>query len=185
MNTCVLDDLTLVKALKKNSREAHDKLVARYGQMVFAVIARTVQDVRDAEELTQDTLLAAMLHINRFNPRRSHLSTWLRTIACNKAASFNRRVDTPVIPIEDIKDEWSAITEEQIELELSDVSEDNIQRLRQAVLSLLPDERMLISLYYFDSMSISDIALTTNTTIQIIYRKLFNVRRKLYDILTK
>ena len=81
---------TLVEELKKNSRKAHDQLVARYGQMIFAMIARIVSDVRDVQELTQDTLLTAIQKIYSFNPQLSRLSTWIGKIAYNKALSFAR-----------------------------------------------------------------------------------------------
>lgn len=170
---------TLVEELKKNSRKAHDQLVARYGQMIFAMIARIVSDVRDVQELTQDTLLTAIQKIYSFNPQLSRLSTWIGKIAYNKALSFARHKEHVTIPIEDIEAGNSQLS--NIDEALSTGSEDNIAMLQQAVLTLPPDERMLLSLYYFDSMPLADIALMMDTTPQKLSKRLYNIRRKLYN----
>lgn len=177
---------TLVEELKKNSREAHDQLVARYGQMIFAMIARIVSDVRDVQELTQDTLLTSIQKIYSFNPQLSRLSTWIGKIAYNKALSFARHKEHVTIPIEDIEAENSQLSNinsqlSNIDEALSTGSEDNIAMLQQAVLTLPPDERMLLSLYYFDSMPLADIALMMDTTPQKLSKRLYNIRRKLYN----
>lgn len=56
MNT----DEQIAEAVKRGRREGQSLMVNRYGQMVFAMIARQVSDTMDAEELTQDTFLRAL-----------------------------------------------------------------------------------------------------------------------------
>ncbi|MDO4951643.1 MAG: sigma factor-like helix-turn-helix DNA-binding protein, partial [Bacteroidales bacterium] len=53
--------------------------------------------------------------------------------------------------------------------------------LLMAVLTLPPEELLLLSLYYFDSMPLADIALMMDTTPQKLSKRLYNIRRKLYN----
>ena len=56
-----------MEAVRRGRREGQDEMVCRYAQRVFAMIARQVPDVMDAQELTQDTFLRAFSHIDSFD----------------------------------------------------------------------------------------------------------------------
>ena len=70
-------DEQIVEAVKDGGVRGQDLMVSRYGQQVFAMIARLVSDVMDAEELTQDTFLRAFSKIDSYDAQRASLGTWL------------------------------------------------------------------------------------------------------------
>jgi len=71
----VKTDKQIVEAVRDGQRKGQDQMVGRYGQEVFAMIARLVPDVMDAEELTQDTFLRAFSNIGRYDPQKASLGT--------------------------------------------------------------------------------------------------------------
>lgn len=174
------NDLTLVEGLKRNSLEAYNQLVSRYGQMIFVMIARIVPDVRDAQELTQDALLDAIRKIHQFDPRLSQLSTWLGSIAYNNARNFMRRSKEVTVSLEESETELYDIDEGDIG-DMSSGNEEQIAMLQQVVVTLPPDERLLLSLYYFDSVPLSDIAQMMGSNPRTLSKRLYNIRKKLYN----
>ena len=69
-----LTETELVAAVRRGRREGQAEMLCRYGQRVYAMIARQVADPMDAEELTQDAFLRAFTHIDGYDPQRSSLS---------------------------------------------------------------------------------------------------------------
>ena len=94
-------DEQIVEAVKSGRREGHDQMVGRYGQQVFAVIVRLVTDTMDAEELTQDTFLKAFRNIERYDPKRASLPTWLCRIAYRLTLDFLKRSRPLIVSLED------------------------------------------------------------------------------------
>ena len=122
-------------------------MVGRYGERVFAMIVRQVNDVMDAQELTQDTFLRAFSHIGSYDARRASLSTWLCRIAYRLTLDFQKRRRPQIISMEDSEVWQTDISDEQLEAELSTGREERICRLEQIMDELPDDERMLLTLY--------------------------------------
>ena len=87
MNT----DEQIVKIVKCGGNKGMGLMVSRYGQYIFAMIARQVGDQMDAEELTQDTFIRAFSHIGSYDPKRASLATWLSRIAYRLTLDFLQR----------------------------------------------------------------------------------------------
>jgi RNA polymerase sigma-70 factor (ECF subfamily) len=77
-------DARLVRNAARGDREAFGELVARHRDRVWAIALRTCRDPADAEDVLQETFLAAWRAIGRFGGR-SEFSTWLYRIAVNKS----------------------------------------------------------------------------------------------------
>ncbi|MBO4487420.1 MAG: RNA polymerase sigma factor [Bacteroidaceae bacterium] len=174
-------DQQIIELLSSGNSRAHKRLVERYGQSIFATIARMVPDLRDAEELTQDTLFTAIVRIRDFDPQQSGFFSWLCHIAYNKAVDFLRRSKPTIVPLETSEAGLADIADEQIEAGLSSGQEERIDRLQQAVEALPPYDRMIISLYYYDSHPLAEIATILNSTPGAIAKRLLRIRQKLYN----
>ena len=82
-----LDDLARAAAAG-DEQALHDLLVAVQPR-VRRIVGRMLLHPQDAEEATQDALLAVSRHIGRFEGR-SAFTTWLHTVAANSARSTYR-----------------------------------------------------------------------------------------------
>ena len=178
-------DEQMVEAVKGGRRKGQDLMVGRYGQEVFAMIVRQVTDVMDAQELTQDTFLRAFNHIDSYDPHKASLSTWLCRIAYRLMLDFLKRRRPMIIPIEDSQVWQTDISDEQLEAELSTGNEERICRLEQLMDDLPPDERLLLTLHYFENRSLDECAFIMDATSHALANRLYRIRKKLYKQLQK
>ena len=178
-------DEQIVEAVKDGRRKGQDLMVGRYGQEVFAMIARLTSDVMDAEELTQDTFLRAFSHIDSYDPQRASLATWLCRIAYRLTLDFLKRRRPLIVPIEDSQAWQTDISDEQLEAELSTGREERIQRLEQLMDDLPPDERLLLTLHYFENRPLDECAFIMDATSHALANRLYRIRKKLYKQLQK
>src|SRR5713101_6933042 len=77
-----LDDQQLVTASKRGDQDAFALLVQRYQRRIFNLIYRMLQQYEEANEITQETFLAAWLGLPSFRGD-ARFSTWLYRIAYN------------------------------------------------------------------------------------------------------
>jgi len=78
-----------VAAARGGSQEAFRQLVARHQQAVRSFLRRFLNNAADADDLAQETFLAAWSRLWRYRGAASFRS-WLCAIAWNKALSFSR-----------------------------------------------------------------------------------------------
>lgn len=85
------DEAALLVRCRRGDTRAWDALFDRH----YAAVARFVHglgaDFADAEEICQDTFLAVIRHLDRFDGR-SRFGTWLLRIAANKARDHRDRL---------------------------------------------------------------------------------------------
>ena len=83
-------DIFLVAAAKDGDHQAYAELCRRHSKQILRTILRITRDVADAEDMLQETLLKAYVHIGRFEGR-SAFSSWLTRIAINSALMLSRK----------------------------------------------------------------------------------------------
>lgn len=106
------DDAALVRASQRGDRDAFGILVARYAPFIFSVAARMLGPNADAEDVAQETLVAAYKALPGFQ-LDAKFSTWLYRIAANKCKDSlrARRGDTISIEQTGASDEDAAAWE--------------------------------------------------------------------------
>ena len=166
--------------MKDGRREGQDEMVRRYASQVFAMIVKQVTDEMDAQELTQDMFLKAFRNIDRYDARQSSLGTWLCRIAYHLTLDFLKRRRPVIVSLEDSSVWQTDISDEELESEFSTGNEQRIERLQELVQQLPDEERMLLTLYYFDDHPLSEIAFITGIGEKALANRLYRIRKKLY-----
>ena len=164
-----------MEAVRKGRREGQTKMVGRYADRVFAMIVRQVTDVMDAQELTQDIFMRAFSRIDSYDPQRASLSTWLCRIAYRLTLDFLKRHRPQIVSLEDNTD----VSDEEIDAALNTGREERIQRLEKLMDELPDDERMLLTLYYFEDRPLTEIAYITGIDAKALANRLYRTRKKL------
>lgn len=100
-----LDDARLLQRLLAGDEAAFMRLVERHGPAMLRVATSLVRSRSVAEEVVQDTWLAVLRGIERFEGRSS-LKTWLFRILVNRARSQYVR-EARSVPISSLDDEGS------------------------------------------------------------------------------
>src|ERR1700747_817044 len=80
----------LVERCRVGDEGAFEELVEKYKDLVFALIARTVQDRSRAEELAQDVFLRIHRGLPYFRGE-ARLSTWIYRIVANVCVQDHAR----------------------------------------------------------------------------------------------
>jgi RNA polymerase sigma-70 factor (ECF subfamily) len=79
------DDLRLIRRVAQRDQDALLDLYTRYGNAVYALALRVLQQGTLAEEITQDVFLKLWQQPDRWNPGLGRFSSWLLTLARNAA----------------------------------------------------------------------------------------------------
>lgn len=171
------NEADLVKRILDGEPQAFSVLLTRYQRPVHSLIRQIISCREDAEELTQDVFVKAYTKLHSFRGGSS-ISTWLYRIAYNTAISATRK-HKPFFPDFD-ENAMSHIPDEAVD-ELLDKEYDEalMQRMEAAVEKLNPEDRALISLYYTQEKSVSEVSAITALTPENVKVKLYRVRKKI------
>ncbi len=82
-------DAELVERVQRGDREAFDVLARRYAKRAFAVANRLLQNAADAEDVVQDSFIAAVNAIDTFDASRP-FGPWFMRIVMNKGLTAIR-----------------------------------------------------------------------------------------------
>jgi RNA polymerase sigma-70 factor (ECF subfamily) len=83
-------DAELVTRAKAGELEAFEILTSRYEQRVYALAMRMLRHAQDAEDVTQQTFLSALEHLEGFRGESS-FATWIFRIASYAALKIIRK----------------------------------------------------------------------------------------------
>ena len=179
-------DMSLVAAAKNQNRQAFETLVERHARRIFFAARRMTRTREDAEDVVQQSLQKAFVHLNQFEGKSS-FSTWLTRIAINEALIMLRKSRG----LREVLVSDSAEGEEaQFALEIPDSGqspEDNYaQRERQRILisalNELPDgTRMAIQLRELDERSTEETARIMGISVGAVKARVFHGRKKLRE----
>ena len=170
----------IIKEILNGKTEQYEYFLDRYGQQVFVLVDRIVSCQEDAEELTQDVFLKAFQQLSSFKAE-STFSTWIYRIATNIAISAVRKKRNDVLRLDDSV--FANLSDTQVDAELEDESEEQMERLQQAMNQLEADERALITLYYLEEKPLVEVAFILGLTEGNAKVKLHRIRKKLYVLI--
>ena len=176
-------DIDLIAGLRKQSPKAQQQMLDRYGRDVFAQVARLVPGIENAEEVYQDVFVKVFKNINRYDEGKSALRTWILRIAYNEAISFLRHQRPTMVYIEDREGEADSLSETEVEETLGHANAETVQIIRAALKHLPPDERAIITMFYYEEMSLKEIAYVTESIPTTVASKLSRTRKKLCRII--
>jgi RNA polymerase sigma-70 factor (ECF subfamily) len=183
-------DMTLVAAAKNENRQAFEILVERHARRVFFAARRMTRTREDAEDVLQQSLQKAFIHLRQFEGKSS-FSTWLTRIAINEALILLRKSRG----LREVLINDSAEGEETpfvLEIPDSDPNpEDSYsQRERQRILFSALNElphgmRRAIQLRELDERSTQETARIMGISVNAVKARVFHGRRKLRERLKR
>src|SRR3954468_6242286 len=98
-----LSDDALVALARGKNVPAFEELVGRHEEKIYRVAMRFVRNETDAQEILQETFLAAWRNLEKFEGK-SQFASWLYRVAANAALMLLRsRKRHPQIAVEDVE----------------------------------------------------------------------------------
>lgn len=160
---------------------AYAFLVEKYKHMVYTLAIRIVKSREDAEEISQDVFVKSFKKLDSFKGD-SKFSTWIYKIAYYASLDAVKK-NKKFINSENIEDFYEGdLGNVQDALE-SLHNKERKKVINKALLKLNEDERVILTLFYFEEMPIKEISKVVNLTEDNIKVKLFRSRKKLATIL--
>lgn len=173
-------DYALITTVLEGNTAAYADLVKRHQRFVFTMALRFAKNREDAEEIAQDCFIKAYKALGTFQ-YTSKFSTWLYTITYTTAMSFLRKKKLNTLSL---SDEENTV---QVENNISDYHANSIEKksahayLNQAIDLLLPDDAMIITLFYMGEQSLEEIAQAMGMESTTIKVKLHRARTRLKE----
>jgi RNA polymerase sigma-70 factor (ECF subfamily) len=177
-----IEDIVITK-IKEGDLHACRYIVDKYKAFVYHIAWRVVRVKEDAEEIAQDSFIKAIKAINEFK-YESKFSTWLYRITVNNAISKTRQKK---FYQEEINEEIT----DSINVSGTASGFENLNRqdrhkiLEEAMEKLSTEEKLLISLYYFQDNSMAEVAQATGLGENLVKVKVHRSRKKLHGMLTE
>ena len=176
-------DINLLQGLRQQSPQAQQQALDRYGRDVFAQVVRLIPVVENAEEVYQDVFIKVFRNIGQYDAEKSSLRTWISRIAYNESITFLRHKRLPMVYYEDHDGEAERLSDAEVEDTFGQPNPETVQLIRAALQHLPPDERAIVTMFYYEEMSLKDIAYVTESIPTTVASKLSRTRKKLYKII--
>jgi RNA polymerase sigma-70 factor (ECF subfamily) len=177
------DKINLIQGLRKQSPKAQQQALDRYGRDVFALVARLITGAENVEEVYQDVFIKVFRYIDRYNEEKSSLRTWISRIAYNESITYLRHKSEPVVYYEDRNGEAEKLSDAEVDETFGQANAETVQLIRAALKHLPPDERAIVTMFYYEEMSLKEIAFVTESIPTTVASKLSRIRKKLYRII--
>lgn len=175
------DEQIIINQIIAGDTRAFAILVERYKDLVYTLAIRMLQNREEAEEVAQDTFIKIYKSLNSFKGN-SKISTWIYKVTyntCLDRIKKNKR-QMNVVAI----DEFTEHQVKTIENALDALEKKEYQQAIQECLQKLSSEdSFLLTLYYFEDLSLEEISKIVNIEANTVKVKLFRCRKKLASLL--
>ncbi|WP_433088779.1 RNA polymerase sigma factor [Dactylosporangium sp. CA-052675] len=167
------DDTLLVRRAQDGCLDAYRVLVERHAPRAYRAALGVLGNREDAEDVTQEALLAAWLALPGFRGDAS-FATWLHRIVITRAlnkstrAVWTRPLDAVPEPADPARGPADQAEQHQAAVAVA-----------AAVAGLPAAQRVALVLYQFEGRSYDDIAAITGSTVPAIRSHLYRARRTL------
>ena len=173
------DEAKLIARSLKQDPDAFGQLVERYATVIVNLAYRMVGDRTEAEDLAQETFVAAFKALPRFRAE-SKFSTWLYQIATNKCKDWLRakRPGQSVhdVDIDDVLDD--RVVEERTPERL--LSQQQVaERLDRAIQRLPPLYREAFVLKHVEGLSYEEIQQIVGVNVDTLKMRVYKGRLQL------
>jgi len=174
-----MDDRLAMQA-RAGDAEAFDALVRRYEDRLLGFAYRMLHDMSDAQDVLQQTFLRAYRGLASYRPG-GQFASWLYRIALNECRRrIGARRRQPTAPEEAAA---YAHSDRSSDPEAQTIQNDRNRAIREAVMKLPDHYREAILLFYFEELSVAEMARAMGVSVTAAKVRLHRARAKLSNAL--
>ncbi len=155
-----------------------ETMVEDYGNLVFSVCLRITGDYFEAQDLAQDTFLAAFKAINKFEGGSE--KAWLCKIATNKCLDWLKK-KKPVLWDEE-SEQITQIKDSVFTPEDDYIHRETYERLKKLCESLKKPYGNIAVMHFIEGLSIAEISQKTNSPPNTVRTHIFRARKQLQKL---
>lgn len=161
---------------------AIEMFVRQYEASVFRLALSIVGDAAEANEIMQETFIAALRSLSSYQEKQS-FKAWLYTIALNQSRSHLRKQKV----LERLRTTLTGIfrieTEKQVSPEETVIQSEKEAQIWNSLNQLDERHRTVVVLRYFHELSVAEISEILSVNEGTIHSRLHSAREKLRDAL--
>lgn len=178
----VQEDIYHIKRIKEGDCEAFSWVVDRYKDMIYTICLRMLTVEADAHDAAQEIFVKVYRSVENFQ-EKSKFSTWIYRIAYNHCISEIRKK----VKVIDLVDEFPDDNVNEWDVSGIDIlsREERNRYLQRALEALAETDATVVTLFYYDELSLEEIAEVTGLTSSNIRIKLHRSRKTLYRVLSE
>ena len=176
----------IFRAVAGGDRVAFAELHRRFSGLVYATAVQVLHNHQDTEDVTQEVLAVLWKKADMYSEERGKPTTWLTTLARNRAIDKFRSRDRRSTLYNGFEQEtemgkgWEAPSPSG-EVETKELAHE----ARSAVLQLSADQRVAIQLAFFDGLTQAEIAERTGAPLGTVKARIRRGLGKLRSILVR
>lgn len=177
VSLAIESDEVLMRAIQGahvGHENAYSVLISRHRGLMWRVAKKTLIPSVDIDDALQEIALTLWNSRALWRPGVARFSTWLYRLSVNKCIDLNRAADPRHAELhEDFVDHTARSAEDHIQ-------NKQINVLLQEALTLLPlQQRVAMSLHYYNDLSVEEMAARMKTTQQAVRSLLKRAKKNL------
>lgn len=170
----------LIDRCLKGDRLAQAEIYRLYYRAMYNTCYRMLNDQVEAEDVMQESFLAAFLKINTFRGEMS-FGSWLKKIVINKTIDALR---SRKMKFEELNEKYGNTAE--TEINVPDIAAENsckVEKIREAVKKLPDGFRVVLSLALFEGFDHEEIAMILKISESTSRSQLARAKKRLIEYL--
>jgi RNA polymerase sigma-70 factor, ECF subfamily len=175
-------DLQIFLAIQAQQVKALDLLYDRYSKLVYSTAIAILNNVEEAEEVTQETFLRLWQRSEIYHPQRGSLSGFLITLTRSRSLDRLRSRSAHQQKLQRIQTFTYGVSDYNPPLEFVTVQERS-HLVREALKQLSPEDRQLLETAYYEGLSQSEIAKRDGIPLGTIKSRARQALKKLRTVL--
>lgn len=168
------DDSVLVERFLGGDTASFETIYRKYYDRIHVIARGILLDNDDAADTVQEIFTLVYRNLPRFD-RRSRFSTWLFRVAVNRSIQQVRSLK--------FKRRWIELDER---IPAPEISESLLEpRVELAMTKLNPDDRAILTLFYWEELSLNEIADSMGIQMNAAKTRLYRARerfRQYYEV---
>jgi len=180
----IVMDYRLIELCRMGDSSAVERFVQTYQQDVYRLALSILDDSAEAEEASQDALLAALRYLDSFRGASS-FSTWLYSITVNICRTRLRYRSRRERLTETLKSFLRLNNPHPPSMEEHAIQNESDTVVWHAIRKMDEKHRIPIMLRYYHNLSVAEIANILQIPEGTVHSRLNVARRQLHDVLKK
>lgn len=154
-----------------------EELMKQYQNLVFTVCYQLVEDYQEAQNLTQETFLAAYRFVD--NCEGKHIRPWLCRVAANKAKDFLKSSYRRRTQLDGEGALAAGMADPSPPPELQYIQRESRERVAAAIEGLKEPYRSVLALSLLEERTATEIAVTLGRPLKTVQTQLARGRERL------
>ena len=175
------EDQYYIDAIINGDTKVFTVLIDRYKHMVFTLALKILKNREEAEEVSQDVFVKVYQVLHSFKGD-SKFSTWIYKIAYYRSLDYLKKQKRGLSTSSLDSDKEYHLPSIENNLDALEINERK-QAIKSAIDELPEDDTVVITLHYFEELSLKEIAEIIGVEANTVKVRLFRSRKRLAQLL--